>query len=238
MDTALTLDHFRARYASAQAEAREARAAAFVRYEPVLAGQVLAPITLERYNLLVAFGSPFVVGGPQTVEDLLVFLWCLHPGFSQHDAAARRACYRAALRALQPRWPVLNAIARTVAPFSPRLRRLLRPFLGPTAAELEIAAVEEARRLVAEAIGEFPRGSDDGEPLPFAMQAQVLNLLRRTLAVPYAEARELPMKELAQLLREAVHHASEGKAPLLTPAEAAVWRDYLEWEESRLPAKN
>jgi hypothetical protein len=236
MAPGLTLEHFRERLAAVHAAQRQARSEAFVPYVPVLAGQRLEPITLDRYNRLMAFGSPFVCGGPRSLDDLLVFVWILHPSFSQFDHRARRACYRASLRALRPRFPVLNALARLLAAH-PRLRWLDR-FTVPDSEQRLTDAMAEASRLVREAVAEFPRASEEGEPLPFAFQAQTLNLLRRELGVSFAEARALPMRELCQHVRELLHHGSRGKATMLTSAEAAVWRDYEAWADSVAAARN
>jgi hypothetical protein len=230
--------HLRGRLAEAQASARRLRSEAYVRYTPVVAGQRLEPLTLDRYNQLVAFENAYVVGGAPRLEDLLGFVWVCSPGFGQFAEAARRDCYRRVLRALQPRHPVLGPVAAILCPLSRLVRAWLARFIGPTGADLLAEADAEICRLVVEAIGEFPRSAGDDEPLPFAFQAQVLNLLRRELGVPFAEARALPLKELAQHIRELVHVASKGRAPLLTREETAVWLDYERLADARAAAQS
>lgn len=231
------LQDLRDRLAAAQAQARRLRCEAFVRYTPIIAGQRLHPLTLERYNHLLAFENPYVTGGPATLEDLCAFVWIMHPDFGQFAHRARRRVLRATLRALQPRTPRLTALARLWLPvlhrrpglFARLLRAALRPLAArPTAAELLATASETAAHLITTALQDFPTDSaPDGQPLPYALQAQILNLMRRELGLPFAETRHLPLAELAQHLREILHRATEGKAPLMTPAESAVWRDYL-----------
>lgn len=225
-DFTAELESLRGALAEAQANARRLRSEAFVRYVPVVAGVRLEPLTLDRYNRLVAFENAYVVGGSPRVEDLLVFIWVCSARFGQFAEAERRACYRTVLRALRPRHPVLGPVARVLCPLSGLWRRLLSGFICEDEASLLQEADGEVRRLVAEALGDFPRDDSKGEPLPFAFQAQILNMLRRELGVSFDEARALPMKELAQHVRELVHTASRGRAQLLTPAEARVWLAY------------
>lgn len=227
----------RARLAEAQAAARRLRSEAYVRYTPVVAGQRLAPLTLDRYNQLVAFENAYVVGGSPTLDDLLGFVWVCSPDFGQFAEAGRRDCYRRVLRALQPRHPVLGPVAAILCPLSRIARSLLARFICPTGTELLTEADAEIQRLVVEAIGEFPRGDSADEPLPFAFQAQILNLLRRELSVPFDEARALPLKELAQHIRELVHVGSKGRAPLLTRAETAVWLEYERLADAQAAAQ-
>ena len=244
-----TLADFRARLAAAQANARRLRAEAFVRYQPEVAGHVLAPVTLDTYNLLVGWENPFVVGGECDEVALHQFIWCHSPDFGQFAHAARRRSLRRMLVALHPRHPFRGGLARFAAPFGAArgltgwFARRLRPWCEPTAEELAAAAIAECQRLVAEAIGEFPtsRPGPEAAPveaLPFALQAQILNLLRRELGLPFAETRALPLKELAQHLRELTWTASGGKAALLTPAEASVWAEYQEWREAQAATVN
>lgn len=210
----------------AQARARRLRCEAFVNYAPILAGTAIRPITLESYNHLLAFESPYVTGGEPGLEDMFAFLWVHHPDFGQAHDRARRCALRAFLRHVTPRWPTLNGFIRFLAPF-PRFR-FLRRFIRPTHAERVAEVDAEIRRLLTEALGEFPSGPADETPLPFSFQAQVLNLMRRELHLTFAETRALPLKQLAQHLRELIHTASAGRALLLTPEEAAIWRDWLD----------
>lgn len=211
-----------------------------MRYHPVVAGQALLPVTLDTYNVLVAWENPFVCGGSCDFTALFQFIWAHHPDFGQFNPAGRRRVLRAVLRALAPRHPVRNIVCRTLAPLG---WRFLSRWCEPTPAELEQAAIEECQRLVTEAIGQFPversSASDTApsEPLPFSLQAQVLGLMRRELGVPFAETRALPLKELSQHLREVSWVASKGRAMLHSPEEARVWTDYLDWKD-RQAAKN
>ena len=211
--------------AEARAKARRLRCEAFVEYSPVVAGQRLRPITLDTYNELLAFENAFVTGGAPGFEDIFGFIWIHHPDFGQFAAKARRRCLRQVMRALEPRWPIMSMVARVLAPL-PRFG-WLRGWIEPTPNELATEAAEEINRLLTEALCDFPSGSGDGEPLPFGLQAQILNLMRRELQIPFAETRRIPLKQLAQHLREIVHTNSQGKALQLTAEEAAIWRAYL-----------
>lgn len=230
MDQAILTD-LRERLASAQAKARRLRCEAFVRYSPSVAGVHLLPLTLDSYNLLVAWGNPFVCGGPIAFTDIFQFIWAHHPEFGQFASSARRRVLLAVTRAMQPRFPTLSSIARVLAPF-PRLHWLAR-FIEPSSEDLLQAAIDECSRIVVEGIGEFPtdhRSCDStgpaSEPLPFGLQAQVLGLMCREFGLPFSATRSMPMKELGQHLREVTWVGSKGKALLLTPEEVRIWDEY------------
>jgi hypothetical protein len=223
-----TIQQLQERLHAAQAAARRLRSQAFVPYAPAVAGECLRPITLDSYNLLVAWENAYVCGGPRDFTALFQFIWAHHPAFGQFATVERQRVLRRVVRALQPRHPVLSAWAAVLCPLSRLARFCLGRFIEAPAAALESAADEEVCRLVAEAIGEFPtdRKGAPGEPLPFALQAQILGLMAREFAMPFQVTRALPLKELSQHLREAAWVASKGRAMLLTPDEAAVWHDY------------
>lgn len=208
-----------------QEKARAMRCAAFVNYQPTVAGIRLQPITLASYNALVATGNGFVTGAGVGLYDVINFVWLHHPTFGQFARDEKRRVSNAVAGALSPAFPAINDALRVIATL-PRFR-WLRLFVRPTAAELEHAAISEIFRLLQEARGDFPTGDDTGEPIPFANQAHILNLFRRELGVPFAETLEMPMKQVAQHYREIVYHATNGKAVLLTDAEAAIWREHL-----------
>lgn len=242
---------FRARLAAVQAESRRLRLEAFVPYAPLLCGLRLRPITFPSYLTLLAWRNAFVTGGPVELKDIVQFVWCHHPAFDQFAPAARRAVARRVDRCLRPRFPTLNQLVHFFSPL-PRFRWLAR-FRRPTEADRTAAVVAEIRRLVREALHDFPAagGEEDEAPMPFALQPQLVSLLMRGHALPFAEAvrqvTQLPLKELLQYIREILHRLSHGKDKLLTPEEARVWADYIDHKtevarlaahDSRLPARS
>lgn len=209
----------------AQANAARIRCEAFVDYAPVVAGERLRPITLGTYNALFAFGNAFVTGGAIAFEDIAGFVWLHHPNFGQFNRREKKAVTRRVYAALRPSFPNINGALAVISEF-PRFK-LLRRFVVAHQGQRVGEAIAEIRRLISEAAGEMPRGDESGEPMPFAQPAQVLNLFRRYLGMSFEETRRIPMKQLAQHLRELAHHLSDGKAILLTPEEAALWREHL-----------
>lgn len=215
----------RERLEDVQAKARQARVAAFVDYEPTVAGERLNPITLGTYNALVAFENGFATGGPVSVSDVIAFVWLHSPGFGQFETKRKARVARRVLRALHPRFPMLNALLLIVSEF-PRWR-FLRRFCVPTAEERIAEAVEEIRRLIKEAIHDIPTRDGDGEPPPVSFTAHVLGVFRRDLGISFEETMRMPMRRVAQHYREALHTASGGKALMLTPEEAEIWAEHL-----------
>lgn len=214
------------RLAAVHAASRALRCEAFVDYAPTVAGIRLRPITITSYNLLVATRNGFVTGAGVGVLDIINFVWVHHPAFGQFAHADKRRVSRAAYAAVCPAFPAINALVR-VAMTVPRFR-WLRWFARPTAEERVEPITREIVRLLTEARGDFPTGDDGGEPAPFANQAHLLNLFRRELGMTFAETSALPMKQVAQHYRELIHHATAGKAVLMTPAEAEIWREHLQ----------
>lgn len=218
-------DSLAERLRAAQEKARRARCEAFVEYDAMVAGERIGPITLETYNSLIAFENAFVTGGSVGFDDIANFIWVHHPRFGQFNRAEKKRVTRRVFSALRPAFPTTNEVVRLLAQF-PRLR-VLRCVVRPSAEERVAAVVTEIRRLLAEATDDLPTSDVGGEPIPFAFQAYVLNLFRRTLGMPFEETRRLPLRQLAQHYREIVHRESKGKALLLTREEAAIWREYL-----------
>ncbi len=210
---------FRARLAAAQAAARSLRLAAFVDYEPLVCGLRLRPVTLRTYTLLLAWRNAFVVGGPVTIKDIVQFVWAHHPRFSQFAERDRARVQRQCFRALHLGW----------------FRRRYSPAAFT-------AAIAEIRRIVHEALADFPAGSDDAEPLPHALAPQLVSLLLRGHpgALDFTAAchlvNTLPLARLMQFIREILHRLSQGKDALLTPDEARVWHDYLDHQNLPAPA--
>jgi len=211
---------------AAQREALQMRAEAFVSYSPVVAGERLNPITLGSYNALFAMRNGFVTGDGVGLVDVVNFVWLHHPAFGQFNRAEKRRVSRRVFSALSPAFPAINGAVRVLAQF-PGWRRL-RWLARPTAEERQTEAIAEIFRLLCEAQSDLPRGDGDGEPIPFAMNAHLLNLFRRELGMTFAETLALPLKQLAQHYREIIHHGSHGKAVMLTPAEAEIWREHLQ----------
>lgn len=219
-----------------RAEVARLRCEAFVDYTPEVADIRLRPITLASYNRLVAFQSPFVLGGPIDFEAVFVFVWVHHPEFGEFAVKAKRRALRRLFRAMHPRLPNLNMFARFVGQF-PGWHWIYRMSV-PTAEERFADAVTEIRRLVSEAMDDFPLGSDDDQnrqPSPVSLQAQLLNTFRRELSLSYAETESLPLKRLVQLLRESVYHKTGGKGlSLITRTEAALVREHLAQRAAQL----
>jgi hypothetical protein len=235
------------RLAAAQARARTLRHRSFVRYKPFVAGHTLEPITLESYNRLLAFENAFVAGGPISFNDIAVFVWVHHKDFGQFSSA-RGPVIRSVWRALNPKFPALNFLLAVFLPLMPYrrmsagrplswimapVRRLMVSLVRPTHAARVATAVQEIRRLLDEALFDMPPPEDgmDGascEPAPYAFQAQLLNLFRRHLGMTFEETRRIPLCELAEHLREIIDSTAHGKKPLLTPEEAAIWREHLD----------
>lgn len=222
-----------------RAEIARLRCEAFVDYTPEVAGIRLRPVTLASYNRLLAFQSPFVLGGSVDFTAVFVFAWVHHPEFGEFAVKAKRRALRRLWRALHPRWPHLNLFARFVGQF-PGWRWVYRMSV-PTAEERFAEAVAEIRRLLEEAMHDFPLSSDDEDkrqPAPVSLQAQLLNTFRRELSLTYAETESLPLKRLVQLLRESVYHKTGGKGlSLITRTEAALIREHLANRESQLNAR-
>lgn len=224
----------RQRITEHRAEIARLRCEAFVDYAPEVAGVQLRPVTLASYNRLMAFQNPFVCGGPVDVGAVFVFVWAHHPEFGQFAKDAKQRALRRVYRALHPRAPNINTFVRFACQFPGW--RWLRRFARPTADERFGEACAEIRRLLDEALHDFPlRDDDDRESPPVSFQAQLLNTFRRNLSLSYAEIESLPLKRLVQLLREDVYHRSNGKGlSLMSRTEAAIWREHLKQREAAL----
>ena len=222
---------FRARLDAAQETVRRLRVAAFVDYAPVVCGLPLRPITLRSYTLLLAWRNAFVSGGPVGLKDIVQFVWLHSPAFGQFAHRARRRVARRVWWSLHPVLPAFND-ALGIMSLLPRFRWLAR-FRRATAAERSAAAVADIRRLVQEALHDFPAGDEEADPLPFALAPQLVSLLVRGYpgALDFRGARELvdtlPLCQLVEFVREVLHRLSQGRDKLLTPDEVLVWRDYL-----------
>lgn len=212
------------------------RTEAFVDYAPRLCGFALQPITFLSYQRLVAFNNAFVTGAPVDLRSIFQFVWVHHPAFSQHADRARRRVFRRVWRSLHPRLPTLNAALLALRGL-PRLRWLSR-LVRPTAAECQAAAIAEIRRLVHEALHDFPAPGDDARPSPYAGYPHYVSLLERAHPMSFAEARVLvdhaPLKQLVQWVREAIDRLSRGKDKLLTAEEARVWADWLDFKNEQV----
>jgi hypothetical protein len=169
-------------------------------------------------------------------EDVFVFVWCHRPEFSQDATKSRRRVLRACWRHINPRFPALNELLLVVTSL-PRWR-WLRSLARPNAAQRMGEAVAEIRRIVSEATHDFPRGSDDAPAAQVAMQAQILNLMRRSLALSFAEVESMPLKRLVQHLRETIGATTGGKGmSLMHPDESAIWRQHLDQATARARAE-
>jgi hypothetical protein len=210
---------------AAQTRARHLRCEAFVDYIPVVAGLPVRPVCLASFNKLVAFENAFVTGGEVRFDDIVNFIWVHHPQFGQFNRRDKKRVTLEVYAALRPALPTLNDLLILLSQL-PHFR-VLRRMIRPTPHERVAIAIREIRRLIAEATEELPSGDDSGEPIPFAFQAHILNLFRRTLGMSFEETRQLPLRQLAQHYREIVYRESKGKALLLTKEEAAIWREHL-----------
>jgi len=202
-----------------------ARDEAMVDYTPVVCGLQLLPVSLMSLSRLRAFRNAFVMSQPTTFEDVANFCWIHHPEFGQFNRRARRRVYRQCWRALNPRFAALNTVAHLFS-LSPRFR-WLRRFTVPPARVRFHDAVTEIRRLMAEALQDYPTAGDKGEPIPYAFEAYILNTFRRELRMSFDEVRAMPLRRMTQHLRELIHHANPKSLSLMTAAEAAIWREHL-----------
>ena len=218
-----------------QAEIRQARSAAFVDYRPTVLGVELNPITVGSYNRLIAFESPFVMGGAVDFAAVFGFVWLHHPAFRQGAETQRKRLLRACWRAVNPRFENLNIFIHIASQF-PGFRWMAR-FRRQTAAARLADAVAEIRRLVDEALNDFPKGDEDAPAAPVAMHAQLLNTFRRTLSLTYAETEAMPLKRAVQLLRETMHAAGSKGIGMMHPREAAIWREHMDRQQAKVTAK-
>lgn len=220
---------FRRRLEAVQAEQHAARVAAFVDYTPVVCGFRLEPLTLRTYTLLLSWGNPFVCGGPVEFAHLVQFIWVHQPDFSQFNQAGRRRVVRLLDRALSPRFPTLNRVCFFLRAMPGW--RWCRHLVRADATERRTEAVEECRRLVREALRDFPSPGDDAPPAICALMPQLVALFVRSYGVDFFQAvslvQQLPLRQLVQYLRESQHRLSLGREKLLTAEEAKVWSDYL-----------
>ena len=231
---------FQRRLAEVHQAAAARRTAAFVDYAPLVCGLALQPLTLRTYTLLLAWRNAFVCGGTVALKDIVQFVWVHQPEFGQFAHGPRRRLTRRVWRALHPRLPTLNTVIRFLAPL-PRFR-WLRPLCRRTAAERHALAIAEIRRLVAEALADFPPPTADSPPAVCALTPQFVALLVRGYACDFDTARRLvaalPLAQLMQYLREILHRLSQGRDKLITPEEAAVWADYLGYKTEQARARS
>lgn len=202
-----------------------ARDEAMVDYTPVVCGLHLLPVSLMSLSRLRAFRNAFVMNAPATFEDVANFCWIHDQRFGQFNRSGRRAVYRACWRALHPRFETLNTVAHVFA--LSRRFRWLRPFLVPPHRVRFQDAVTEIRRLLAEALADYPVAGDKGEPIPYSYEAYILNTFRRELHMSFDEVRAMPVRRMTQHLRELIHHANPKSLSLMTAAEAEIWREHL-----------
>jgi hypothetical protein len=201
------------------------RCADFVDYAPVVCGLVLHPITLRSYTRLIVFESAFTTEAAVTVEEIINFVWIHHPAFSQFAREEKAAVSRHVYRALHPRFPHLNQFFRLVA-LHPRYRWVHR-FTSPTAGERLAASAAEIRRLLAEALRDFPRSAGNDTPSPVPLPAHMLNTLRRGLDLTFSEIEQMPLRRLLQHLRELIHHADPSSVALISLDEEEIWIEHM-----------
>jgi hypothetical protein len=238
-------EKFAERLNAARLRANVRRCEAFIDYAPQVCGITLRPVTLDSYNRLIAFESPFIHGEAIDLAAVLVFIWVHHPEFGQHATAARLRVYRQAYRALHPRCPHLNALLQLACQF-PRLRWLAR-YCRPDASARFTTAVAEIRRLLAEALEDFPKdnsSTEDEEGRPkiaangpsVALMAQIVHVFAREYRLSPAETSALPLRRVVQLFRECVVASGAKGIGLMHPEEARVWREYLDEPNEPAPA--
>ncbi len=246
---------FQKRLGDVQADLRTRRAAAFVDYAPEICGLKLRPVTLKTYTQLVAFGNGFVTGTHAGFKDIFQFCWIHHPEFGQFADEARLRVLAQVHAGLTPRRPQLNAVLAVVHPIlmaaiaRGQWAKLLIPFAWgckklrePSSAELTATAVVEIRRVLTEALQDFPIPGDDATPLPYSQKPLLVALITRAYPIDFATASqlvdEMPLKQLVEYLREMLHRLSNGKDKLLTREEAAVWSDYLAFKTAQEAGAN
>ena len=210
-----------------RAASAQLRREAFVPYRATVCGILLEPITLRTHALLVALGNGFVSAGGGTIEDIANFIWIHQPDFGQLNRRGRRRVYRRVSRHFFPGLHRLNDLLRGLRPMLPLWsRRAITVATRDTVDERFKAAISEIYRLLREAVEDMPIGErvdpEKTEPPLFAWQARIYNSLRRTLNMPYGEAESMPLKQLAQLVRETIDHRSEGTAMQSPSREAEL----------------
>ena len=206
-----------------------ARDEAMVDYSPVVCGLHLVPVSLHSLSRLRAFRNAFVTGSAPTFEDVANFCWIHQPDFGQFNRLGRRRVYRHCWRALHVPACLegINAVARLFA-FAPQFRWLRWFTVTPSHERFE-GAVEEIRRLLTEALHDYPTAGEDGDgaPIPYAFEAYILNTFRRELGMPFEEVRAMPLRRMTQHLRELIHHANPKSLALMTKEEAEIWKEHL-----------
>lgn len=241
---------FAEKLAAARSRVARLRSEVFVDYTPRVCGIDLEPLSLKSYSRLLAFESPFLWGGPIALEDIAVFVWVHRPEFGQHAVVARRRIFRRVAASIEPRFPRCNAVGHLLLGLLqaqlPRsrnwsLRRLaakaLQSWLRPPLSVGYDSAVSEIRRLVAEALLDFPKSldaenEDAGRQLPaqgpsVAMQAHFINTLVRDLGLRPIEIETMPLRRAIQHYRDCLVSKGVKGLALLHPEEAQVWREEL-----------
>lgn len=193
--------------AEARQRTAQLRAEAFVNYIAEIGGIRLRPLTLATLTILQAWRNPFVLGLPGAdFNAVFQFIWVHHPDYGQFAAEQRES--------------VLQQFRASLGDKSHLAERL----------EESAATV---RRLIDEAMHDFPGADPDSSPAPFSLHPSIVNLLMRGYDLSFAEANALmetlPLKQLVQYMRESLHRLSNGRNKLVPRSEAAVWSDYLAW---------
>lgn len=212
------------------------RATAFIRYEPVIAGFRLRPVSLRSMDRMAAFGCDLARG---SFEDLAIFIWVHHPAFGQFAGCRRRLVIARLRSRLTPRYPHLAgffAFAGKLFTACGGVRASLfgRPALAlawlltlgrPVTSEARLAAaLVEARELMRIARTDWPAADDSGAaaPLPCAFAAYVLNLVKGSHpGLTADEILDWPLVELVQWLRAIIAEANP-RAQQLDATEAAL----------------
>ena len=215
----------KAEFIAARAKAAQMRREAFLDRPVMVLGFRLRPITLKTHNALIAEGNFFVCPGHRLgVADIQHFIWLHYPQFDAYDFRLQRRIHAKVARRIRGPFQALrDRLIRN--PLTPRW---LRPALGFTELQKMTAAASEIARQVREAMQDYPSGDgEEREPLPCAHAAYILNTMRRSLNVPFQETESMPMKRIAQHLRELVHDNSHGKVLQMTPEEASILAEDL-----------
>jgi hypothetical protein len=241
---------FADKLAAARASVAKMRSEAFVDYQPCVCGLYLEPVSLRTYSRLLAFDSPFLWGGPVRAEDIAVFVWVHRPEFGQHAAKNRQNVFMAVMRALKPRFPAINEFLHLMLVLLKLTakgsrwgwRGITARIISKLVTDSEATRCQEAvatiRRLISEALIDFPKASegDDEEAgqsnvtaqgPSVAMQAQFVDTLARDLHFSPEEVETMPLRRAVQHYRYCLVASGAKGLALLHPEEAKVWREVL-----------
>jgi hypothetical protein len=186
---------------------------AFLGAPEFICGIEVEPLTLDRFILLNAFGSPFICGGrPVRADDVALFLWVLSPQYSRAMAVQRAL------------WPLSRQAARgwllvSRCIFVRRLRRL-------DAAQ----AIEAVQDYVDTALFDAPKGGSkrSGGLAYWSMFASIVLAIAAETGWTENAIRKMPVRRVWQYWRM-VRVRKDPEAHVFNPLSGRV---ITEWQRS------